>query len=149
MLAKVQRVGRISEVVEQCLLGSEALRPVGALEERVAVEVVRDVDPATRIAVLEPRAADVGVLLDDDERDAGLLQTVSSDEPGHPRPDDDDVERTYGVDVVLQQRRRAQVGASQPQLLVQQLERLVRDGRAGEESELAAQRLVVEGFDAA
>ena len=107
MLAQVERVSHVTEVVEQGLLRREALRPVRALEERVAVEVVRDVDPATRIAVLEPRAADVGVLLDDDERDAGLLQTVSSDEPGHPRPDDDDVERTYGVDVVLQPRRRA------------------------------------------
>src|SRR3546814_11349920 len=34
------------EVLEQRGLGAEELRPAGALGERVAVEVVRDVDPA-------------------------------------------------------------------------------------------------------
>ena len=45
-------------------------RPVVVRLERVAVEVVRDVDAAARVAVLVPGAADAVVLLDHDVRDA-------------------------------------------------------------------------------
>ena len=72
--AEVERVGAPPEVVEQHVLGGEVQRPVVALRERVAVVVVRVVDAAARIAVLEPGAADVVVLLDDHERHARLVR---------------------------------------------------------------------------
>ena len=65
VLAEAERVGAAAEVVEQHVLGREVQRPVVALRERVAVVVVRVVDAAAGIAVLEPGAADVVVLLED------------------------------------------------------------------------------------
>ena len=64
-VAQAERVGAALEVVEQHVLRREVQRPVVALRERVAVVVVRVVDAAAGIRVLEPRAADVVVLLDD------------------------------------------------------------------------------------
>ena len=81
-------VGAVAEVVEQHVLRREVERPVVALRERVAVVVVRVVDPAAGIAVLPPRAADFAVLLDDHEGDAGLVQAVRGEQTGHAGPDD-------------------------------------------------------------
>ena len=47
-----------------------------------------DVDPAARIAVLVPGAADTGVLLDDLERDAGLAQPDRGQQARCAQPDD-------------------------------------------------------------
>ncbi len=80
VLAELERVGAVAEVVEQHVLGREVERPVVPLRERVAVVVVRVVDAAAGIGVLPPRAADLAVLLDDHERDAGLLQPVRGEQ---------------------------------------------------------------------
>ena len=88
VLAQVERVGAAPEVVEQHVLGREVERPVVALRERVAVVVVRVVDAAARIRVLEPGAADVVVLLEDHERHAGLLQPVGGEQARHAGADD-------------------------------------------------------------
>ena len=111
-VAQVERVGAAAEVVEQHVLRREVQRPVVALRERVAVVVVRVVDAATRIRVLEPRAADVVVLLDDDEVDARLLQAVRGEQARHARADDDDVEVDVGRDVALVPAGRAPVLAA-------------------------------------
>ena len=78
-------VGDAAEVVEQHLLGGEVLRPVVALREGVAVEEVRHVDAAARVGVLEPGAADVVVLLQHHDLDAGLVEAVGGHQPGHAR----------------------------------------------------------------
>ena len=88
MFTQLECVGAALEIVEQHVLGREVQRPVVALRERVAVVVVRVVDPASGIRVLEPRPADVVVLLDDDEGDTGLLQAVRGEQPRHPGTDD-------------------------------------------------------------
>ncbi len=56
-------------------------RPVVTLRERVAVIVVRVVDATAGIPVLEPRPADVVVLVDDDELHTRLLQAVPGEQP--------------------------------------------------------------------
>ena len=53
--------------------------------------MVRTVDAAPGIAVLEPGAADLVVLVDHGERDAGLLQPMGGEDPGHAGADDQDV----------------------------------------------------------
>ena len=85
-----------AEVVVQLGLGRVGLRPVVALRERVAVVVVRDVDPAARVGVLEPGAADVGVLLEHRTDDAGLLEPVRGGDAGHAGADDRDAEVAAG-----------------------------------------------------
>ena len=62
------------EVALELGLPGEVLGPVVARLEAVAVEVVADVDPGPGIRVLPPGSAHAGVLLDDGEGDAGLLQ---------------------------------------------------------------------------
>ena len=122
-LAQAERVGAAPEVVEQHVLGREVQRPVVALRERVAVVVVRVVDAATGIRVLEPRAADVVVLLDDHERHAGLLQPVRGEQARHARADD----RRRGTSVVgrdvgLAPPGRAAVLAADRELLFEERE---------------------------
>ncbi len=117
VLAELERVGAVAEVVEQHVLRREVERPVVALRERVAVVVVRVVDSAAGIAVLPPRAADFTVLLDDHERDARLMQSMRGEQPGHAGADDDHVEVDRGIDVP---RRRPTVLAPVRELLLEQ-----------------------------
>ena len=76
-----------AEVLEQHRLRRVVLRPVGRLRGRVAVEVVLDVDAATRVVVLEPRAPDVFVLLEHHDLDAGLAEPVRGDDARHAGAD--------------------------------------------------------------
>ena len=62
------------DVVEELVLARVVVRPVGVGPERVRVEVVGHVDPQVGVGVLEPRAADVGVLVEHRVRDPGLLE---------------------------------------------------------------------------
>jgi hypothetical protein len=78
---------RLEVGLELGLLGEE-LRPGIARLEAVAVEVVADVDPCPRVGVLPPGAADAGVLLDDGEGDAGLLQPDAGQQSRLPAADD-------------------------------------------------------------
>ena len=101
VLAQPERVRAPLQVVEQHVLGREVQRPVVALRERVAVVVVRVVDAAPGIRVLQPRAADIRVLLEDDEGHSGLLQPVRGEQPRHARADDQHTEVDIGRDLVL------------------------------------------------
>ena len=65
------------EVVPQLRVLREELRPVVVGLERVAIEVVGDVDAAARVGVLEPGAAHAGILLDHGVGDAGLPRAGS------------------------------------------------------------------------
>src|SRR4029077_11423280 len=76
-----------TEVLEEHRLRRVVLRPVGRLRRRVAVEVVLDVDAATRVVVLEPRTPDVVVLLEHHDLDAGLAEPVRADDARHARAD--------------------------------------------------------------
>ena len=82
--------------LELGLLGEE-LGPAVARLEAEAVEVVADVDPGAGVAVLPPRPADTGVLLDDRERDARLLQPDPGEQSGLPAADDHHRELGPGV----------------------------------------------------
>ena len=108
----------------------EVERPVVALRERVAVVVVRVVDPAARIRVLEPGAADVGVLLDDHVVDAGLREPVRGEEARHARADDDDAEVGVGGEVGLAPLRAAPVVAAERELLLEQRQVVAHVGAA-------------------
>ena len=133
VVAQAEVVGAATEVVEQHVLRREVERPVVALREGVAVDVVRVVDAATRIGVLEPGAADVVVLLEDDEVDAGLLQPVGGEQARHARADDDDAELGVGRDVGLVPGRAAAVFAEQRELLFEQRHVLRHVGAADDE----------------
>ncbi len=54
--------------------------------------MVGDVDPEVGVGVLEPRAADVGVLLEHRVRDARLLETNRRTQTAETRTDDRDAE---------------------------------------------------------
>ena len=129
VLAQAEPVDATTEVVEQHALRRVELRPVARLREGVAVEVVLDVDPAAGIVVLEPRAADVGVLLEHDERHARLPEAVRGGDARHARPDDRDGELPAGRDVGGRPRRRTQIDAVERELLLEQHE--VLDVRRG------------------
>ena len=100
--------------------------------------MVRDVDPAAGIGVLQPGAAGVLVLLDHDVRHAGLGQAVGGDDAGHPGPHDGDEERPVRVDVVLVPVRRPRVGGD-GQLLPHHREVVVDRQAAGHVLEDAAE----------
>ena len=103
----------VGEVRLDLGLACEVLGPMIARFERVAVEVVADVDAATGVGVLEPRAADLRVLLDDRERNPGLLQPDAGEKARLAATDDHDREgRTrlrsgVELDPAARPRRRA------------------------------------------
>ncbi len=78
------------------------------------------VDAATGIAVLQPCPADVVVLFEDDERDAGLLQTVRGEQARHPGADDHHPEVEVGREVVLAPTWGAPIFAARGELLFQE-----------------------------
>ena len=122
-----------AEVVEQGRLGAEVLGPVAALGERVAVEVVGDVDATPRIDVLQPGPAHVVVLLDDDVVDAGLVEPVGGQQPGHAGTDHHHLQRSIRIELVGPPVRSPLVGARGAQLLVQEGQVVVGRVLAGQE----------------
>ena len=118
--AHAELVGEAPEVVEQRGLCREVLRPVVALGERVAEEMAGDIDPAARVGVLQPGAADLGVLLVDDGVDAGLTQPVRGQQARHAGTDHGDSKRSIGSEVGGVPRRRPKVFSRSAELLEQQ-----------------------------
>ena len=88
VLANAVLVGAALEVRGELLLSGVEFRPIVVGLERIAVEVVGDVDAAARVGVLVPGAADPLVLLDHDEGDAGVAQADRRQEPRHSGADD-------------------------------------------------------------
>ena len=128
-----------AEVVEQHRLRRVVLRPVGRLRGRVAVEVVLDVDAATRVVVLEPRAPDVVVLLEHDDLDAGLAEPVRGDDARHAGADDAHGDARARADLADRPGRPPQVGAVEGELgLVERLGVVVDRRTAHELDEPAA-----------
>ncbi|CAB4546738.1 unannotated protein [freshwater metagenome] len=68
------------------LLG-EVFRPVIGRFERIAIEVVADINTTTGIGVLVPSATHPSVLLDDGERNTGLFESDASKNTGLPCSD--------------------------------------------------------------
>jgi hypothetical protein len=81
------------EIGVELRLLREELRPLVAWLEAIAVEVIADVDSSARVRVFEPRAADARILLDDGERDAGLLEADTGEEARLTTADHHDRER--------------------------------------------------------
>ncbi len=131
-------VGDAPEVLEQHLLAGEVLRPVVALREGVAVEEVGHVHPAPGVGVLEPRAADVVVLLEHDHLDAGLVEPVGGDQARHAGSDHGDAERAIRGELLASPGRRAEV-LPERELVAQQLEVVVAGPAAGDEGEQRTQ----------
>ena len=71
------------------------------LRERVAVVVVRVVDPAAGIGVLEPGAADVGVLLDTTNGTPACCSRCAASRPDMPAPMITTRKSASGASVVL------------------------------------------------
>ena len=86
--------------------------------------MVGDVDPAAGVDVVEPGAADVGVLLEDGEVDAGLAEAVGGDDARHAGADDGHREGPVRRDLVVAPAGRPVVGLVEGELLVDQLEEL-------------------------
>ena len=97
------------------------------------------VHPRAGVGVLEPGPADVGVLLHDHKRHAGLLEPEGRENAGHARPDDDDFEGAIGIQLVFRPLRSARVTVGERQLLDQERDVLLGGWRAGEEVEHRAQ----------
>ena len=92
MAADVVLVHHALEIRLQFGLFGEEVRPLIGRLEAVAVEVVGHVDPRAGVGVLVPGAADARVLLDDRERDAGLLEPDPRQQSRLTASDDDDGE---------------------------------------------------------
>jgi hypothetical protein len=121
------------EVGQQVGLGREARRPVVGLREREAVELVGHVDAAAGVDVLEPGAADLGVLLEHGHGDAGLAQAVCGGQPRRARADHGATERA--ADLVEMPAWGAGVGPVRRQLLDEEWLPLVDRVRPGQEGE--------------
>ena len=119
--------GAAREVLAQHALRREVLRPVVG-REGVRVDVVRAVDAAAGIRVLEPRPADVGVLLDDRVGDVGLLQADGREQPRHAGADDQDVEFPRACAAGTVSSGTASVPAVQRQLRQQELDVVAESG---------------------
>ena len=105
----------------------------GVCASRVAVEVVLDVDAATRVVVLEPRAPDVVVLLEHHDLDAGLAEPVRGDDARHAGADNAHGHARTRTDLADRPGRPPQVGAVEGELgLVERLGVIV-DRRATHE----------------
>src|SRR5205085_6913526 len=74
------------------------MRPVVVGRERELIVVVWRVDGAARIAVLEPGAADVGILFEDLKGNAGLLQLDGNADAGDTGADDRYAKVACGID---------------------------------------------------
>ena len=83
------------EVFQQDRLGGEMLGPDGGLEG-VGIDVVGAIHPATRVGVLEPGAAHLGIFVHDLERHAGLFEPKASQQAGHARADHKHVQLARG-----------------------------------------------------
>ena len=144
VLANAEDIGALLEVLVQHVLRREVERPVVPLRERVAVVVVRVVDATPRIRVLPPGAADAGVLVDDHERHARLLQPPGGDQARHAGADDQDAEVGTGRELVELPARCTTVLAPVGELLFEQRE--VRGHRYATDGELEdLEQLVVRG----
>ncbi len=132
--AQAVLLGDALEVGQQHRLRREVVRPLVVGLERVGIEVARIVDAAVRIAVLEPGAADVGVLLDDRERDAGLLQPDAGQQSRHAGADHHHRQlRRGGLQLGRRPVRLLGVHAGHLQLFHQERRVVLGDLRAGDE----------------
>ena len=68
------------------------VRPIRIGREGIRIEVVGNVDTQVGVGVLEPGAADIGVLVEDGVRDARLLEPNRRAEAAEAGADDADVE---------------------------------------------------------
>src|SRR6266404_8896106 len=83
---------------------SKIVRPyVG--RECIAIDEAIDVDTTPRIAILQPRASNVGVLLIDGEGNTRLLQSDTKDDPTLSRTHDSYVQRPSRGDPILAPQR--------------------------------------------
>ena len=90
--ADVVLVGAACQIEVQAVSFRIEMRPFVARLEGVGIEMVRRVDAAAGIVVLVPGPAAGVVLLDDRERDAGLLQLDRGQDTRHAGTDNHDVE---------------------------------------------------------
>ncbi len=144
VFADAEHIGALLEVAVQHVLRREVERPVVTLCEGVAVVVVRVVDATPRIRVLPPGAADAGVLVDDHERHARLLQPVRGEHARHAGADDQDAEVDTGRELVELPARCTTVLAPVGEFLFEQREvgghRYATDGELEDLEELAVRR---------
>ena len=140
LAAQVIAIGHAAEVLQQDRLGGEVLRPVVVGLKAVGVDVVGGVHPATRIGVLEPGAADVGVLVEDLVAHASLAEANAGEQAGHAGADDEDVHlRGAGLEARRFPDRRLGIGLGQAELVAEKVGVALRDLRAGHKAHHPAQ----------
>ena len=132
-LAQPQLLAHPLQVGQQIRLRREARHPVVGLGEGEAVELVRHVDTAARVDVLEPGAADVRVLLVDHDLHARLAQPVRRRQARGARADHGAAEAT--AHVVEVPRGPPGIGPLEGQLLHQEGLPLLRGVRTHEKVE--------------
>ena len=96
MAAQAVLVGDAAEIVEQDRLGGIELREVVIGLERIGIHVVLVIDAAAGIDVLVPGAAQIGVLFENGERHARLLQADAGEQARHAGPDNDHLQLAGG-----------------------------------------------------
>jgi hypothetical protein len=127
-----------AEVVEEDGLRRVELRPVWALGERVAVQVIRHIDPAARVAVLQPRPTDVAILLVNVHVHAGLSKSLGRGDARHTRADHRHLDRTARCQLFRSPPRGPVINPTQGELLGVEREVVVVE-RPGHELDQAAQ----------
>ncbi len=91
MRVQLQLADQVAVVTLDLVTGRPHVAPVRLGRERELVAVGRHVAPQAGVAVPMPDAADVRTLFQDGEvGEAGLLQYMSSGDPGHAGADNDD-----------------------------------------------------------
>ena len=144
VFADAEHIGTLLEVAVQHVLRREVERPVVSLCEGVAVVVIRVVDATPRIRVLPPGATDAGVLVDDHERHARLLQPARGDQARHAGADDQDAEVDTGRELVELPARCTTVLAPVGEFLFEQREvgghRYATDGELEDLEQLVVRR---------
>src|ERR1017187_2139819 len=78
------------EILQQLGLLAIELAPVIGWLKGIAVLVTANIDSCSRVAVLPPCTTWTWVLLDDNERQTGLLEADAGKNPGHTASDDHD-----------------------------------------------------------
>ena len=119
-LAQAEILGGALQVGQQVGLRREAGGPLVGLREGEAVQLIRHIDAAARVDVLEPGAADVAVLLEQRHCDAGLAQAVRRRQARRTGTDHGAPEATVTADVGRVPRRFPWIAAGKREFLGQE-----------------------------
>ena len=85
MLAQAKIHCKLFEIIEKHLLRRKILRPIPG-HKRIGIRVIRTINAASGIRILEPCPPHIGILFHHNKRNPRLLKPMRRQQPGHPRP---------------------------------------------------------------